>query len=81
MNWSALKLGKALVTRPDLWWTTIRLVFRLVPNQWWRRGPWPRREYLEYRTKAVYGLALDDMDPQEFVRYVEWCKAFPAPVR
>ena len=67
----------ALLLRPDLWLSTVRLFLRLIPS---RIRPWPSREYLDYRGRAVYGMPLLQIPPSDFIRYVEWCKAFPGPV-
>jgi len=71
----------ALLRRPDLWLAALRLAGRVVPEQWWFRGPVPSRAYLDYRGKAVYGTPLALIAPVDFIRYVEWCKAFPGPIR
>jgi hypothetical protein len=74
------RVAPAVARRPDLWWVTLALLFRLIPRQWWRRGLTPPKEYLDYRASAVYGLPLGKLRPDEFIRYLEWCKAFPAPI-
>lgn len=76
-----LRIAAALLRRPDLWSSAGALVIRMVPNQWWRRGPLPRSEYLAYRGTAVYGMPLIEIPPPEFIRYLEWCRAFPGPIR
>lgn len=71
----------ALLKRPDLWMTAIRSAFRLIPDRWWRYGPLPRKDYLDYRGNAVYGMSLTCVPPIDFIRYLEWCRAFPGPIR
>lgn len=78
---AALRIVSALITRPGLWAAAVGLAFRLVPSRWWRNGLLPPREYLEYRGIAVYGMPLTRVPASEFIRYLEWCKAFPGPVR
>jgi hypothetical protein len=75
------RFGSAVLTRPDLWVTAVLVSIRLIPDRWWRRGVLPPREYLEYRGNAVYGMPLLDIPADEFIRYMEWCKAFPGPIR
>ena len=75
-----LRTALALLRRPALWSAAIALALRLVPNQWWRRGPLPPREYLEYRANAVYGCRLVDIPADALIDYLEWCKAYPRPV-
>jgi len=53
----------------------------MVPNERWKNGVIPPRDYLEYRGKAVYGIPLSELPAEEFLRYLEWCKAFPAAIR
>jgi hypothetical protein len=69
----------AVAVRPDLWTATVRLMFRLLPDRWWRE-PLPSREYVEYRGGAVYGMPVLQIPPADFIRYLEWCKAFPGPI-
>jgi len=76
----AIRLVIALVRRPDLWASAIGLAVRLVPNQWWRRGPIPPHDYLAYRGNAVYGMPVSTIPVSDFLRYLEWCKAFPGPI-
>lgn len=77
----ALTVTRTVLLRPDLWGAAVATALRLVPNGWWRRGPIPPREYLHYRGKAVYGMALSKVPAVDFIRYLEWCKAFPGPIR
>ena len=70
----------AVIVRPDLWGALIALMLRLIPDQWWRRGPFPSRAYLAYRGQAVYGMPLTQIPPDDFIRYLQWCKAFPGPI-
>ena len=69
----------ALLGRPDLWLATVSLGIRLVPNDWWR-GLTPAKEYISYRGSAVYGMPLSEIPAVDFIRYLEWCKAFPGPI-
>lgn len=71
---------QAVLGRPDLWGAALALMLRLVPNGWWRHGPIPPRAYLDYRGKAVYGMPLSEVPAVDFIRYLEWCKAFPGPI-
>jgi hypothetical protein len=75
------RTGFALIARPDLWFTSLRATLRLVPAKWWRNGLIPPRRYIEYRGVAVYGMPLHSVPAGEFIRYLEWCRAFPGPVR
>lgn len=75
-----LTVIRAVLLRPDLWGAGVGLARRLIPNGWWLRGPLPPRAYLDYRGRAVYGMPLSEVPAFDFVRYLEWCKAFPGPI-
>ena len=76
-----LRTALAVIRRPDLWGTFVLLLVRMLPNGWWRGHLVPSRDYLDYRGRAVYGMPLAKVPAAEFIRYLEWCRAFPAPVR
>ena len=69
----------AVLRRPDLWRPLGQLVVRVLPDRWWL-GPLPSREYVAYRGRAVYGMPLAQIPAADFIRYLEWCKAFPGPI-
>lgn len=56
--------------------TAARTALRLKPDH----GLFPPRDYLAYRGEKVYGAPLSQAPPGEFIRYLEWCKAFPRPI-
>ena len=68
-----LRVALAVLRRPDLW--------RALAGVAARMGPLPDRAYLRYRGQAVYGTPLSLIPPPDVVRYLEWCKAFPGPIR
>lgn len=76
-----LRVAWAVARRPDLWLTAVQLGLRLVPNRWWTGRILPPREYLAYRGEFVYGMPLDQVPAHEFIQYLEWCRAFPGPIR
>jgi hypothetical protein len=78
---SALRLLLAVLRRPDLWVTAARAAGRFVPDRWWRRGPVPPRAYLAYRAGGIYGAPLLRVPPEDLIRYLEWCRRFPGPIR
>jgi len=77
----ALGVGVAVARRPRLWVPALAAISRFIPNGWVRGGPLPSRAYLDYRGPAVYGMPLSKVPAAEVIRYLEWCKAFPGPVR
>lgn len=78
---AAARLVLAVLRRPDLWRAAVGVVVRFAPDRWWRRGPVPPRAYLEYRARGIYGAPLLEIPPADLVRYLEWCRAFPGPIR
>lgn len=68
-----LVVGLAVLRRPDLWTAAVGVAVRM--------GPRPDRSYLRYRGEAVYGAPLSLVPAADVVRYLEWCKAFPGPIR
>jgi hypothetical protein len=70
----------AVVVRPDLWRALVALGARLVPGRPWRNGVLPPREYRLCRGNAIYGMPLSRIPARDFIRYLEWCKAFPSPI-
>ncbi|MDP1820618.1 MAG: hypothetical protein Q8K58_12115 [Acidimicrobiales bacterium] len=78
---NGLRVAAALVARPTLWPTAVALLVRLTPSPWDRRGPLPSRTYLSYRGQAVYGMPLSLIPPEDVIRYLQWCRSFPGPVR
>ncbi|HJR25527.1 MAG TPA: hypothetical protein VJ804_08645 [Acidimicrobiales bacterium] len=70
---NVLRVALALLRRPGLWPAAVGVVVRM--------GPRPDRAYLRYRGQAVYGAPLSLVPPEDVVRYLEWCRAFPGPIR
>lgn len=63
----------ALIKRPDLWPSAVRL----VPRRWWRRWPplpVPPADYRRFRTETMYGPG-GRLEARDLVRYLEWCRA------
>lgn len=79
-----LRAVLAVVVRPSLWWTALRVGLRLAPRGWWRRPPHlplPDPEYLRFRMVTAYGGEGDTpADPGDLVTYLRWCKAWPKVV-
>lgn len=75
----------AVVRRPDLWPTAVRVAVRLAPTGWWRRAPHlplPSPDYLHFRMVTAYGGdGTGTPDPHDLVTYLEWCRAWPAVTR
>jgi hypothetical protein len=75
----------AVLRRPDLWVTAVRVSLRLAPRGWWRRPPYlplPSPAYLRFRLVTAYGGdGGHPPDPADLVAYLEWCRAWPAILR
>ena len=72
-------LARALLRRPDLWASALRF----VPPAWWRRrppSPVPPADYLRFRMETMYGTA-GELEPEELIRYLEWCRRVRPPAR
>lgn len=68
-----LRVALAVLRRPHLWPALVGVAVRM--------GPLPDRAYLRYRGQAVYGAPLSRIPPPDVIAYLEWCKAFPGPIR
>jgi hypothetical protein len=74
---------RAVLVRPDLWWTALCALRRLVPGGWWRTGPHlplPDSRLWAFRMVTAYGNP--DAVPQapDVISYLEWCRS-TAPSR
>lgn len=77
-----LRTVAAVVARPDLWGTAIRMVLRSAAPGWWRRRPAtpaPPVEYVAFRTETMLGGGgAGHLDAAEVVSYLRWCKRMRA---
>lgn len=67
----------AVLTRPWLWTTAVRQLFRLARPGWWRRRPFlplPDETYLRFRLETQYGDQRDP-GPEDLVTYLEWLRS------
>lgn len=64
-SWSRATL--AVVARPHLWGTALRMV---------RRFGWPSHEYLAFRMVTAYGDPRAVPVADDVVAYLEWLKAW-----
>lgn len=70
---AALGAGAALVARPWLWPTALRL----VPERWWRRWPplpVPPASYARFRTETMYGPGGGPLNADDLIAYLKWCR-------
>ncbi|HLI15074.1 MAG TPA: hypothetical protein VKV23_03355 [Acidimicrobiales bacterium] len=67
----------AVVARPDLWPTALRLVASLAPDGWWRRAPFlpvPDRRWLAFRLTTAYGAPDATPRPADVVEHLAWLR-------
>lgn len=68
---------RAVLVRPDLWWTALGAVRRFAAPGWWRRPPWQPRpvpDLWRFRMITAYGDADARPTPGDAVDYLEWCR-------
>lgn len=66
----------AVLRRPSLWLTALRMLWRMAPPGWWRRRPFlplPDTSYLRFRLETQYGDD-HDLDPDDVITYLRWCR-------
>ncbi len=77
-----IRAGLAVVRRPGLWATAIRQARRTSSPGWWKQRPFlpvPSGDYLRFRLLTQYGDDQHGWEPDDVVRYLEWCRAWDAP--
>jgi hypothetical protein len=66
----------AVIIRPRLWPTSIKAVFELAPDHWWRRRPYlpvPDPDWLHFRVVTAYGGDGSlPMRSEELIAWLEW---------
>lgn len=69
---------RALLSRPDLWWTGLVVLKALTPPRWWRGGshlPLPHRAWWRFRMVTAYGRADAHPRAADVIAYLEWCRS------
>lgn len=75
----SVKIGLAVLVRPQLWATALGVMRAHVISSWWNRSPFlprPSRSYLAFRMETQYGDAreLTSAPPDDVVKYLGWVK-------
>jgi len=68
----------AVLVRPDLWWTALCALRRLVPAGWWRAGPHlplPDGRLWAFRMVTAYGNPDAVPRAPDVISYLEWCRS------
>jgi hypothetical protein len=71
---------RAVLPRPRLWTTALRVAGRTARRDWWRRPPFlplPSRDYVRFRMQTNYGEAGATPTVDDVVDYLSWCRDFP----
>lgn len=68
----------AVIVRPKLWPTALRVMKRFVPNVWWTRKPYlplPDMKLLRFRIVTQYGDPGAPVSVEDTLAWLRWCKA------
>jgi len=71
----------AVLRRPGLVPTALRQAAALAPRRWWASGsrlPFPRRDYLAFRSVTLSGDADRLPDVDDVLVYLAWCRSMRA---
>jgi len=72
-----LRAGVAILLRPGLWSTALKVLVRMTPRRWWSHPPFlpvPSRDYLRFRLETQYGSSTAPTDPNDVLEYLSWVK-------
>jgi len=72
------RIVRAVVVRPDLWWSAFGAWARMATPGWWRERPYlplPDRRLWGFRMVTAYGRGDADPDPVDVISYLEWCRS------
>ena len=74
-----LRGSLAVLRRPDLWMTALRVGRRHAPERWWTRRPYlpvPDREWMAFRFETALADAEGRPTPEQIVEYLEWARSW-----
>lgn len=69
----------AVLARPDLWPTGLRVLTGHIRRRWWARAPFlplPDPSHLAWRRFTLYGDSAHPIDAGDLVSYLEWCRRY-----
>ena len=67
----------AVLRRPDLWWTALRVGRRHAPDRWWATRPHlpvPDRGWMGFRYETAFADVEGRPSPEQIVEYLEWAR-------
>ncbi len=79
--WFVIRVGFALLKKPDLLPTALRQASSLAPRKWWASGshlPVPRADYMAFRNVTLSGNADQLPEVHDVIVYLEWCRSMRA---
>ncbi len=68
---------RAVLARPHLWVTALRVGRRHAPPGWWRRPPFlplPDADWMSFRYETAFADGTGRPSPDEVVDYLEWVR-------
>jgi hypothetical protein len=71
-------MARAVLRRPDLWWSALGALRRLAVPGWWKSPPYaprPDRRLWDFRMVTAYGSADADPEPDDVISFLEWCRS------
>lgn len=81
----AMRCVGAVLRRPHLWLTALRVGRRMIRRRWWRRPPFlpvPSASYVRFRLVTMYGgTGTGPVHPDDVVTWLEWCRRWPEASR
>jgi hypothetical protein len=72
-----IRVALAVLRRPTLWPTAVRVSRRTATRGWWRRAPFlpvPSGDYLRFRMITQYGDADRQPEAADVLAYLAWCR-------
>lgn len=71
---------RAVLPRPTLWFTAVRIALRMARRRWWCRPPFlpvPSAAYVRFRLQTNYGDSAAVPTTDDVVHYLTWCRDWP----
>ncbi len=72
-------VAAAVLARPDLWATGLRVLAGHIRRRWWAHPPFlplPDPSHLAWRRFTLYGDPAHPIAAADLVSYLEWCRRY-----
>ena len=69
----------ALLRRPDLWRTSVRVARQHAPPRWWTSRPFlpiPDRSWMSFRYETAFSDTDARPEANDVIDYLEWAKSW-----